>query len=43
MAHSADEIENLSPDATTAEIIAALNEIIDQLNHMWHDPEPEAE
>lgn len=41
MAHSADPIQNLSPDATTAEIIAALNDLINQVNHMWH-PEPEA-
>lgn len=42
MAHIGDEIENVGANATTAEIIAALNEIIDQLNHMWHESEPEA-
>jgi len=39
MAHAEDPIDELPETATLRDVIAKLNEVIEQINHMWHPPE----
>jgi hypothetical protein len=36
MAHLDEHIDPLDSKATLTEVIAKLNEVIEQINHMWH-------
>ena len=36
MAHEFEPIEELATDATLPDCIAKINELIRQMNHMWH-------
>ena len=40
MAHEEEQISELGPKSTLSDVIAKINEIIEQINHMWH---PESE
>lgn len=42
MAHESEPLEELANAATLPDCIAKINELIRQINHMWHPDDPEA-
>lgn len=41
MAHDTDHIEQLESTATLKKVIEKVNEVIGQINHMWHPDTPD--
>lgn len=37
MAHNEQPIEELAETATLRDVIAKVNEVIQHINHMWHE------